>query len=90
MKFDRDLERNPSTTPFPHAFSASLGLDQWLRLAARYHLGGLNLSDKDLTLLMDKIKQSAMHELELGDGRKVESVRVERKLDGSVSIFFGI
>ncbi|HEY9730973.1 MAG TPA: hypothetical protein V6C89_03625 [Drouetiella sp.] len=65
-------------------------LDQALRLAAQLHYGGLQTSEEQLCSLVKEIKRLAVTELEKGDGRKVESVRVERKLDGSVIIFFGI
>jgi hypothetical protein len=38
---------------------------------------------------MNTIRHRAEQELEVGDGFKFETVRVERKLDGSVSIIFG-
>ncbi len=63
---------------------------QSLRLAAQFHLGGLHATDGQLGSIVKSVKHFAVVELERGDGRKVESVRVERKLDGSVSIFFGI
>lgn len=65
-------------------------LEHALRLAAQFHLNGLHASEEQLWLIVKRIKQFATRELEPGDGRKVESVRVERRLDGSVSIFFGI
>jgi hypothetical protein len=65
-------------------------LDAALRLAAQHHRGALEFTGEQSTDLIKILKQKAMDELELGDGRKIESVRVERKLDGSVSIFFGI
>ena len=61
-----------------------------LKLASRYHFGGLRLTDDQLHSLVKRVKDLATVELEPGDGRKVESVRVERKMDGSASIFFGI
>ncbi|CAN5587083.1 hypothetical protein BH10CYA1_BH10CYA1_23200 [soil metagenome] len=65
-------------------------LDHALRLAAQFHLGGLHATDEQLCSLVKRVKNLAMLDLERGDGRKVESVRVERRLDGSISIFFGI
>jgi|688.fasta_scaffold617259_2 hypothetical protein len=65
-------------------------LDQALRLAARLHLGGTPGSEEQLCSLVKNVRRLAIKELDRGDGRKVESVRVERKLDGSVTIFFGI
>lgn len=65
-------------------------LDHALRLAAQFHLNGLHASADQLCSIVKRIKLFATRELEPGDGRKVESVRVERRLDGSVSIFFGI
>lgn len=65
-------------------------LDQALRLAAKLHYGVLAGSDSELCSIVEKLKRLAVRELDKGDGRKVESVRVERRLDGSVSVFFGI
>lgn len=65
-------------------------LDHALKLAAQFHLGGLHATGDQLCLIVKRVKHFAIQELERGDGRKVESVRVERKLDGSVAIFFGI
>ncbi len=65
-------------------------LDEALQLAAKLHYGALQGSDEQLCSVIENVKRIAIKELDRGDGRKVESVRVERKLDGSVSIFFGI
>lgn len=65
-------------------------LDQALRLAAQLHYGAVTGSDSMLCSVVEKLKRLAITELDKGDGRKVESVRVERRLDGSVSVFFGI
>lgn len=65
-------------------------LDQALRLAARLHLGLMPGAEEQLCSLVKNVRRLAIRELDRGDGRKVESVRVERKLDGSVTIFFGI
>lgn len=81
---------NVDGASFSMKFSSINCLDAALRLAAQYHLGGLLVSDEELKLLVGRLKDLAIDELELGDGRKVESVRVERRVDGSVSIFFGI
>ncbi|MBS1953172.1 MAG: hypothetical protein JST89_03245 [Cyanobacteria bacterium SZAS-4] len=65
-------------------------LDDALRLAAQFHLNGLHGSEEQLCSIVKRVKHFATAELEPGDGRKVESVRVERRLDGSVTTFFGI
>ncbi|HEY9677819.1 MAG TPA: hypothetical protein V6C76_07405 [Drouetiella sp.] len=65
-------------------------LTQAMRFATKYHLGCIRLNDEQLCGLVKKLKQLAAVELEPGDGSRVESVRVERKLDGTVSIMFGI
>ncbi len=64
-------------------------LKELLGVAARWHLGH-TLSSSEMDSLMHHIRQTATAELEVGDGVKVETVRVERKLDGSIGIFFGI
>lgn len=90
MGTDSEFDEHGMSALPPHLVDSSLELDQLLGLAGRYHLGGLKLPDKDISILLEKLKQSAKLALELGDGRKIGSVRVERKLDGSISIFFGI
>jgi hypothetical protein len=89
MALDRKLDNRRATLPLK-LVESNFNLDQLLRLAAQYHLGGLKLTDDELSGLIKQIKKNGMVELDLGDGRKIESVRVERKLDGSVCIFFGI
>lgn len=69
---------------------SGLSLLQLLNLAARYHLGGLKLSNSDATRLMKSLQKKAEDELEPGDGLRVETVRVEKRLDGSVAMFFGL
>jgi hypothetical protein len=60
-----------------------------LALASELHMGGQASSQDELNALMNMIRRRAAQELEVGDGIKFETVRVERKLDGSISIFFG-
>lgn len=69
-----------------------MSLTDLLELAAHFHLGLTNksISMADMDTLLRLIKQRATADLDVGDGMKCETVRVERKLDGSVSIFFGI
>lgn len=64
-------------------------LDHALQLAAKYHFAGQGAAEQ-LYSIVKNVKRLAMDELDRGDGRKVESVRVERRLDGSVTIFFGV
>lgn len=89
MERDGRIDQNEAVTATPQMAGVPITLDEFLRLAARYHLGGLTLSDGELSYLLSGLKERAALELDLGDGRKFESVRVERKLDGSVSVFFG-
>lgn len=67
-----------------------LNLNQLMRLAVRYHLGGLKLSDANALHLISSLKRKASEELEEGDGKKVETVRVEKRLGGQVVVFFGL
>lgn len=69
---------------------SGLSLWQLLNLAARYHLGGLRLSNSDATRLMKSLRKKAEEQLEPGDGIRVETVRVEKRLDGTVAMFFGL
>jgi len=68
----------------------ALDLHGLLMQAAKVHQGCMIVSSDALSKLMGLIKLRAQQELEVGDGLKVETVRVERKLDGSVTVFFGI
>jgi len=61
-----------------------------LALASKLYMCGQAASQSQLNNLMKTIRRRAAQELEVGDGVRFETVRVERKLDGSVSIFFGI
>jgi hypothetical protein len=69
-----------------------MSLNDLLQLAAHFHMGlTTNSTAKTgMKTLMQLIKQRAAVELDVGDGMKCETVRVERKLDGTVSIMFGI
>ncbi len=67
----------------------TMSLQDLMGLAALFHLGRANSSEKNLADVIHVIQQRAMEELEIGDGFKYETVRVERKLDGTVAIFFG-
>lgn len=64
-----------------------LNLPELMRLASQFHLG--RISQGDMSAVLDLIKERACEEIDVGDGMKMETVRVERKLDGSVMIFFG-
>jgi hypothetical protein len=85
------------TKPSPGALSGSadvekMSLNDLLQLAAHFHMGLTtnSRSETGMKTLMQLIKQRAAVELDVGDGMKCETVRVERKLDGTVSIMFGI
>ena len=67
-----------------------LDLAGLLRQAAKVHQGCMKFSSDGIAKLMGLIKTRAQQELDVGDGLKVETVRVERRLDGSVTVFFGI
>jgi hypothetical protein len=69
-----------------------MSLNDLLQLAAHFHMGLTTNSSSPtgMNTLLQLIKQRASDELDCGDGMKCETVRVERKLDGTVSIFFGI
>ncbi len=67
-----------------------MNLDELLGLASRYHLGGLRLSDDAALGLIRTLKSKAREELEEGDGKRLETVRVEKQLGGRVVLFFGL
>lgn len=66
----------------------TLTLRELMGLAAHFHL--LRSTTADFSLLIHWIRERAQQELDTGDGIKVETVRVERKLDGTVSVSFGL
>ncbi len=89
--FERgDLSLSPEQVAIDDKIGQLQNLDQALRLAAQFHLNGLHASEDQMCSIVKRLKHLSISELEPGDGRKVESVRVERRLDGSVSMFFGI
>jgi len=89
--FPQAVPPNNGVPGASEAYFETLALSDLLRLAAQVHMGGnVATSQTDTKSLMHLIKRRAASELEIGDGLKCETVRVERKLDGTVSIFFGI
>lgn len=70
----------------------ALSLSELMRLAAQFHMGLMNMktSGADMNAVVKLIKERASSELDEGDGMKCETVRVERRLDGAILIFFGM
>lgn len=87
-----DQNRDIRSDPLPWLLDGqteSMTMHELLALASKLHVERAIATQDDLNVLMNTIRHRAEQELEVGDGFKFETVRVERKLDGSVSIIFG-
>jgi len=61
---------------------------QLLKLANDNHVGAIQLSEPERTLLITLLKEKAQDELEYGEEIEFEKVRLVRRVTGAVSIFF--
>lgn len=68
--------------------SPELSTEDLLKIANENHLGLLNLAPQDRDLLMALLKERGHQELEYGEEREYEKVRLVRRVTGAVSIFF--
>lgn len=61
---------------------------QLLKVANDNHVGAIQLSEPERTLLITLLKEKAQDELEYGEEIEFEKVRLVRRVTGAVSIFF--
>lgn len=70
------------------AFEPHMPLNELLQIAADHHHKRQVLSDADRKSLIDLLKRRGMEELEYGEEREVDSVRLLRRVTGAVGVYF--
>jgi hypothetical protein len=69
-------------------FDSLMSTDELLRLAADHHHKRQMLSEADRKSLIDLLKKRGQEELEYGEEREVDSVRLLRRVTGAVGVYF--
>ncbi len=71
------------------ALSIDMTTAQLMRIAADHHQGVIKLSDLDKSLLLELLREKGREELDYGQEIELETVRLVKRVTGSVSVFFG-
>ncbi len=71
------------------ALSTDMTTAQLMRIAADHHQGIIKLSDLDKSLLLELLREKGREELDYGQEIELETVRLVKRVTGSVSVFFG-
>lgn len=71
------------------ALSTDMTTAQLMRIAADHHTGVIKLSDLDKSLLLELLREKGREELDYGQEIEVGTVRLVKRVTGSVSVFFG-
>jgi len=66
----------------------TLGTLELLRMAAENHQKKISLSEDERLLLVSMLKERGQDELEYGQEIEVENVRLVRRVNGAVGIYF--
>lgn len=70
------------------AIDPNLSLSELLKLAAENHHKRIELSEEERQMLIGLLKQRGQDELDYGQEVAVENVRLVRRVNGAVGVYF--
>ena len=69
-------------------FEPQMSTDDLLRVAADHHYKRQMLTDTEKKSLIDLLKRRGQEELDYGEEREYDSVRLLRRVTGAVGVYF--